>query len=333
MNSDIHFGPVVYEHAATFMDESPYTVSRSAALLAEAHARAYEFYRHSPIAVGIDVYNIEAEAYGARVPDPGGRDIPSVAAPIADSAAALSSLPDWDIETGSRFGLAFQAAAELRRRFPEADIRIPLGGPFSIASNLLGFDNLLCECLTDARLVRDALLMLADKQVAVATAVAARGFGIAFFESAAAPPLLSPQLFRQVELPALQRFCEGARRALGRDPAIIMGGDTLPVLDDLLSLSPGFLICPGETDQNGFMTAMRARPDIAVRLNMQVAVLVNGSLAQVKAEVDRTVAIARRTAVPGRAVLVGTGVLPIEADPALIRRIGAYIMLQQPLEG
>jgi hypothetical protein len=63
----MEFTPVVYEHAAKFIGRRPWEVSRSADLLVEAHAAAYGVYRHAPIVAGIDVYNVEAEAYGAVV--------------------------------------------------------------------------------------------------------------------------------------------------------------------------------------------------------------------------------------------------------------------------
>ena len=63
----IPFTPVVYEHAARFVGRTPWEVSRDAELLFEGHRRAYLEYHQQVIAVGIDIYNLEAEAYGARV--------------------------------------------------------------------------------------------------------------------------------------------------------------------------------------------------------------------------------------------------------------------------
>ena len=327
----VGFAPVVYEHAAAFSDSTPYAISRNAGLLFRAHSAAYEFYRHRPIAVGIDVYNLEAEAFGAEVADPGGRDVPSVRRPIAETADMISRLPDWDPETESRFGLVLEAASLLAERHPEADIRIPLGGPFSIASTLMGFDNLLCDCLTDPDAVRAALEFLARKQLAVARAAAARGFGFVLFDSAATPPLLSPGLFRDLVLPALRIYREGLRSIPVRGsssssaPSLILGGDTVRILDSLLSLDPGFLICPAETDQRAFMEIMREHPEVGVRLNMNASAVMDANESVGEKEAERVVAVAREVSVPGRPVLVGTGVLPVDAEPARVRRLGEFI--------
>jgi TPP-dependent pyruvate/acetoin dehydrogenase alpha subunit len=74
----IAFTPVIYEHAARFVGRTPWEVSRDAELMFEGHRRAYLEYHHQVIAVGIDIYNLEAEAYGARVEACDGRGIPAI---------------------------------------------------------------------------------------------------------------------------------------------------------------------------------------------------------------------------------------------------------------
>ena len=63
----IPFTPVIYEHAARFVGRSPWEVSRNPELMFAAHRAAYLEYHQQVIAVAIDIYNLEAEAYGARV--------------------------------------------------------------------------------------------------------------------------------------------------------------------------------------------------------------------------------------------------------------------------
>ena len=63
--------PVVLEHAAAFIGRSPWDVSRDASLLAAAEIAAFQAYGHQPLICGIDVYNVEAEAWGARVEESG----------------------------------------------------------------------------------------------------------------------------------------------------------------------------------------------------------------------------------------------------------------------
>ena len=88
----MEFTPVVYEHAAKFIGRTPWEVSRSADLLVEAHAAAYAVYRHAPVVAGIDVYNVEAEAYGAVVGASRENEVPSVVGQLCQGAADLCRL-------------------------------------------------------------------------------------------------------------------------------------------------------------------------------------------------------------------------------------------------
>src|ERR1035441_9899618 len=81
----IAFTPAVYEHAARFVGRTPAEVSRDAEILFQAHRAAYLEYRHQPIAVGIDIYNLEAEAYGAKVEQMEGDAIPAIHQPLLES--------------------------------------------------------------------------------------------------------------------------------------------------------------------------------------------------------------------------------------------------------
>ena len=58
----IAFTPVVYEHAARFVGRSPWELSRNPELLYAGDRGACLEYRYQVIAVGIDIYNLEAEA-------------------------------------------------------------------------------------------------------------------------------------------------------------------------------------------------------------------------------------------------------------------------------
>ena len=76
------FAPSVYEHCARLIDRSPWDVSRDPDLLFAAQAQAFRLYGHRPVVVGVDIYNLEAEAYGAMVAKPEGTGIPAVTEPL-----------------------------------------------------------------------------------------------------------------------------------------------------------------------------------------------------------------------------------------------------------
>ena len=102
----IPFTPVVYEHAARFVGRTPWEASRDPELMFAGHRAAYLEYRHQVIAVGIDIYNLEAEAYGARVEADAGRRHPGDSRAAADIAARKASASSRSIRSatgGSRW--------------------------------------------------------------------------------------------------------------------------------------------------------------------------------------------------------------------------------------
>jgi uroporphyrinogen decarboxylase len=318
----IPFNPSVYEHAARFTGHPPYEVSRDPELMFEGHRRAWLEYRHTPIVVGIDIYNLEAEAYGARVEAPGPEGIPAIREPLFASLDDALLLQPFDPLRNGRIAMVIDVGRRLARELPEADVRIPIAGPFSIAFNLRGITELCEDAALRPEEVARLLVILAGNQARFARAIAAAGLDVAFFESAAAPPLLSPRQFRSIELPALQRIIETTASIVGHPVPCIMGGNTVRILDDILSTGTGFVVCNVETDQQTFVDRLcLTHPHVKVRINMDPGIVAGSDPQRIYREVDRILAIAA-----GRPnCLMGTGCLPLETPPANIRLIKEYL--------
>jgi uroporphyrinogen decarboxylase len=317
----IAFSPSVYEHAAFLIGASPWDVSRDARLLYEAHRKAYDLYGHSPIVVGIDIYNLEAEAYGCVVRKPGGDGIPAIETPLLQSLDDARDIRPFKPEMDGRIPMVIEAAVRLRQECRAATVLVPLSGPFSIAVSLRGITGLLEDIALRPDDVREFLLGLVDGQTRFAAAVVKAGLDVAFFESAAAPPLLSPKHFREIELPALKETMASVGRIVGRAVPCIIGGDTRPILRDILATGTGFVICPAETDQAAFMRIMDDFPNVKVRINLDPLTVARGPRERLVAEIERILALARRR--PN--VLLGTGALPYETPPDNVLFIKGYV--------
>ncbi len=315
------FSPSVFEHAARVIHRAPYEVSRDPELLFEAHAAAYELYRHSPVIIGIDIYNIEAEAFGATIAEPVGTGIPAIVVHPFSSPEEILRLAPFDPAAAGRAPMLIKTARRLARAYPGAQVRVPVSGPFSIACNLMGFDNLLESVLTDPGAVREALLHLAMLQSRFCAYIHAQGLGISFFESAAAPPLLSPSQFEEIEFPALLKMISAYAEVSGSTVPCVIGGDTVQIISSILLTGAGYIICPSETDQEAFMSAMREYPDVTVRINMNPGAFTSDDLPAAEAEADRVLGLAGRRS----KVCVGTGVLPYEAIPSTVLHVAEYI--------
>jgi uroporphyrinogen decarboxylase len=285
------FTPAVYEHAASLINRSPWQVSRSADLLLQAHSKAYEIYQHAPVVVGIDIYNLEAEAYGSVVGEPADNAIPVISAPLCSSIAEIVEIALFEPGRDGRIPMVLEVGQCLKEKLPEADVRIPVSGPFSIASNLLGFDSLLLEAFMYPEQTGLALQRLVQGQILFCQEIVNNGLDIAFFESAATPPLISPDMFATVEYPALQSLLEKAESIVAHPVPCIIGGDTVPILEMILQTGTRYVICPAETDQQSFMQKMTDYPDVMVRVNMKSNCIVSEDVQEVYAEIDRLLQI------------------------------------------
>lgn len=316
----MELSPSVYEHAAALLGRTPWEVSRDAELLFAAHAEAYRVYRHTPIMPGIDIYNLEAEAYGATVVNPGGIGIPAITRPICGATGDLLRLAPLNPRAAGRIPMAIRVAGRLAAAFPETQVRVPVSGPFSIASNLVGFETLLSDVAGDPEGVAGALMHLVAGQLAFTEEIREQGADVAFFESAACPPLLSPALFRRVELPALKALLGGMARILGRPVPCIIGGDTTPILEAMLETGTGYVVAPCETDQAAFLAKVWDRTEVRVRVNGDPGIISRGTWEEIKADADRLLALAA-----GRPnVCLGTGALPYETPPENVIRLRDY---------
>jgi len=318
----ISFSPSVYEHAARWVERSPWDVSRDADLLFEGHRRAWLEYGHAPVVVGIDLYNLEAEAYGATVQHPEGDGIPAIHEPLYASVDEALGRPPYDPERDGRIAMVIGVGNRLARELPEAEVRIPVAGPFSIAVNLRGITPLCMDMAMEPDNVGQWLMELAENQAVFCRAVVDAGLDVAFFESAASPPMLSPAQFREVELPALKRAIAVAEETVGHPVPCIMGGDTVHILDDLLSTGTSFLVTNVETDQKAFIArAGASHPEVKIRVNMDPGIVAGDDRDAIYAEIDRILAISADH--PN--CLMGTGCLPLETPPENVRLIREYV--------
>jgi uroporphyrinogen decarboxylase len=318
----IAFTPVIYEHAARFVGRTPWEVSCDPELMFHGHRLAYLEYRQQVIAVAIDIYNLEAEAYGAKVAASTPDAIPAIHQPLVASLDEAIRLKPFDPERDGRIAMMLSVGQRLKREFPDADVRLPVGGPFSIAFNLRGINNLCLDAALYPEQLAKMLLHLAENQAVLCRAVVNAGLDVAFFESAAAPPILSPRQFHEIEMPALRRVLEIAADCVGHQVPCIMGGNTYPVLDDILSTGTNYLVCNVETNQLAFIDSVsRTHPNVKIRVNLDPAVVTCHNTERIYLAIDHLLGIVGNR----DNCVMGTGAMPLETPPENIRLIREYL--------
>ena len=113
--------------------------------MVEGHVAAFETYRHTPVVVGVDIYNLETEAFGNVIAKPDGDGIPAPHQYLCEEGADILELDDFDPAISGRLAMIIEAAKELKQRLPDAVVKVPVSGPFSLASNLCGLENAILK--------------------------------------------------------------------------------------------------------------------------------------------------------------------------------------------
>jgi uroporphyrinogen decarboxylase len=299
----IPFVPTILEHAARGIGRTPSECAQDAGLLAAAHVDAFGRYAHDLVTVGMDIYNIEAEALGCSVRFHTDPSVPG----IVDHPLRICAPPgDLSFSKGrGRIGLVLSAAAEVHARIGvEVPVSVALCGPFSIAVELCGYGPLVGACLDAPGWVAELLDALLSHQKGYAGAALERGLGVTVFESWATPPLLSPDLYASFAAPwetALIRFLLG--RGVSSAPLVI-GGDTTRILDTMLSTGTTLLVADYNVDAAHYLEHAAARA-VGLRCNLDPRLLESGEPDEISAKAD---ALLRQAGTYAR-FLLGTGVV------------------------
>ncbi len=309
----VPFVPAVYEHKARLVGRRPSEVCRSLDLLLEALERELEIYGPDALTVGLDVYNVEAEAAGCGVryfdDSP---DVPAVTAPVVSGPGDLARLGRPDPGRDGRMPLMVEAAARLNRAVgAEVAVRGALSGPFSLACALAGTEDVLVATVEEPRFVRALLEYAARVAADFGAAFLERGVEPVLFDSKASPAAASPRVFREFVLPVYRDLLVPALRAAGaRTVPLVIGGDTTPILEDLIATGAGQLLCDAGSDLGLF--ARRCREvKRALRVSVDARLVHRGAPDEIRRVAGRL--LEATAGQPG--LLFGCGVVAYDCDP------------------
>jgi len=317
--------PAVYEHKAWLIGRRPSEVCRRAELLEAALERELALYDPDMLVVGLDVYNVEAEALGCQVAYfEESHEAPVITRPLIERPSDLARLGLPDPESDGRMPLFLAVAEAMAQRHGQAMIiRGAVTGPFSLASALLGGEPLLTACLEEPGFVRRLLEFSGRIGIEFGRAFLRRGVEPILFDSRAAPPLISPRLFRELLLPVYrdQVFPE-LKAAGGRYLPLIIGGNTTPVLEELIATGATQLLCDAGADLEAFRRRC-SQARLPFRASVDARLVHRGPAQAVR---EAAAEILRRCGdYPG--LLLGCGVVAYDCPPEHV------LALREALEG
>lgn len=309
----IPFLPTILEHAAAVAGFTPSEAAQDADLLARAHVEAWRRYGHDAVIVGMDVYNAEAEALGCEVRYYADNSVPGIVRrPGAgmepgDCAGVIAAAAAGAMKRG-RLPMNLSAACNVKTAIGnEVPVGLGVSGPFSVCCELVGFEDFIMTCIENPEhafsLLETVTVFLSEWCLSITRA----GLGITLFESWAAPPLLSPLLYRRFALPWERALIKSVRNAGGKAPALVIGGDTSSMLADIVSSGTGLVIADYNADLSQFLDAARQNK-LPIRGNIDPKLVASGPASEVLRQAEKRIRLAN--GYPG--FMLGTGVLPYE---------------------
>ena len=308
----LQWQPAVYEHKAALIGRTPMAVACDTGLLAEALLRELDVYRSDFLTVGLDIYNIEAEALGAELASPGERECPDIKGCLWSLGHLPEVLEPPAIPESGRFGMLLEAADAVRDRIgDEVHLRVAASGPVTLAAKLVGMEDLVLA-LSMAEGSAERLLEFAT-QVSERwlRSLRARGLDAVVFDSIAAPPMFSPDLFERVVLPLHRRLMGLLAELRQAERELVIGGDTTPVAALMKEAGATILLCDYAADAEDFRAAVGDDSRIRIRRNVSPAALAGGDHGELA---GRFVDDLSRFSHP----IAGTGILPYDFEPEIL---------------
>ena len=266
------FLPAIYEHKGFFIDETPSCLSRDAKLLTTSILKEYELLNADALTIGVDVYNLEAEAAGCEVTFYEGDDtsIPGISpnAHVVKVGEDLSSRKIPNPSTDGRMPVNIETAGQVVNELGgEVWIRGAASGPFSLAVSMVGAESLFLATIDDPDFVHSLLKHCVEIIKTFGKAYIDVGADVIIFDSQASADLLPPDMYEGFILPRMQELVSYFKEQGVRDVPLIIGGETTPLIDMLIASGANNLLCDFTSDWSLWRDKCREKK-VAVRRNI-----------------------------------------------------------------
>jgi len=315
----IPFVPAIYEHKAALIGKSPSQICRNADLLYSGLVKELELYDPDLLVIGIDVYNVEAEALGCKVVYfDDSNDCPGIVAPIMDSPSSLDKLRLADPESDGRMPLYLEVAERMQAEVGDSMIvRGAVTGPYSMASELIGSETFVLLTMDDPTFARRLLDFCAQMTVEFGKAFLRRGVEPILFDSRATPAMASPRVFRSIIEPVYREFIFPELKAAGgRFMPLIVGGNTTPIIDSLITTGATQFLCDPPSDLAKWcQKSLAAR--LPVRANVDALLMNRGPVSAIRRKAVEMLRAFHSH--PG--FMLGCGVVAYDGNPDAVNAI------------
>ncbi len=188
--------------------------------------------------------------------------------------------------------------------------RVAASGPCSIAAKLVGLQELIVSLAMGEDSATKILSFAETLTEQWCRCLRGAGLDVIVFDSVVAPPMLSPAMYHQAILPLHKKIMSLLADLGQTDRPLIIGGQTTPIVSDLVNSGATMIICDFTENANAFAAALGSDTTIQVRRNVNPQILFGDD--------DKLLNSARQLAADLALFprpIAGTGILSYDSNP------------------
>jgi len=271
----VPFVPTIYEHGAALIGCTPSEAAQSEDLLVKGLKAAYERYRQPLVSVGLDIYNIEAEALGGVVDYPQDSTLPALRSRLIHSPDDFKALRVPDPKKDGRMPMLLGACRRLKAEIPAA-ISGTVTGPFTLAAILRDFEDFMMDIYDDPDFAREQLNFAAEIAFKFASAYHELGVSIAINESWITPPLCAPEMYRTFAQPVEKELISRLLAIGIPRVSLVSGGNTTAIAAEMLDTGTSYIMADWDCDRRAVLALCEPR-GVLLRASIPPAMVERGN--------------------------------------------------------
>jgi uroporphyrinogen decarboxylase len=300
----VPFYPIVSALAGKLIGADARTYYNDSDKLADAHIALYEELKHDVVALMWDLF-VEVHAMGAEV-EFVEDEVPRLRGYLLkDDKGRLGSLEIPDPAKAGRMPAYIAACKKVSGIVTESPVGGVICGPWTLATNLRGAENLIMDTATDPEFVHELMRFTVEIVKRFGEGVNSAGAGLSLSEAPASLSLISPKIFKTFVEPYLKEVIAYLREQR-ISVTLHICGFIDPIMADIASVGAVALSMDQPSSLEKMFEAGQGK--MVVIGNVSTGVFVDGSREDIENEVKRCMASAKES--PGYIMASGCEISP-----------------------
>lgn len=266
--------------------------------LAAGTIASFELFQQDSVDIGWDIV-METETAGAELEFPD-ESVPQVKRHILAQKTALGSLKLPNPESSGRFPLYLEACRSVLQAIKGPALSGTVTGPWTIAANLRGAQQLIYDTVDDSAFVEELLRYTTDITKILGAKIIETGLSLSMGEAASSCSLISPTLYRRFIKPRHLEIVQYFREKKA-GLSLHICGYIDPIMEDIAGLGIVALSLDSPSSLKKWVDI--AQKKVITVGNVPTSFFANGTKKEIEASVKECIGIAA----PGGFYILSSG--------------------------